>query len=333
MKPKKPMTAIMLLIAFAVVIGAPFFGPSTITLRDVFSPESILYKIFWEMRLPRVLVGFLVGAALAMSGMSFQAIFRNPLATPFILGISAGASLGASVYIFLESDFPILLSFGFTGKMSAAFLGAVCAICLVYALTRLKKGFTSSTLLLAGVSVSFFFSSVILFIQCIANETSALVILHWLMGDLKEARYGYVFYILPFVAGGAFLLFYLRYELNLMLTGEDIAASRGVDVKKTKLLIFFAMSLVVGAVVAVCGPIGFVGMMIPHICRLMIGADHKRLIPVCILFGGSFLVLCDVFARLPSEGIEIPVAVITALIGGPFFIYLLIRRQSEKSIF
>ena len=342
----KRLIVILLLIALAAVIASPFFGAAAISVRsafsigmekDVLSPDDI---IFWEMRVPRVLLGFLIGAALAISGMSFQAIFRNPLATPFILGVSAGASLGVAVYIKLGPEIPVYsgkVTLAFLGasaaKMTAAFLGAVAAILLVYALTRIKKGFTSSTLLLAGVSVSFFFSSVILFVQYISEATHALMILRWLMGSLVHAEYFEIYYILPFVCIGAFLLYYLRNELNLILVGEDIAASRGVNVKRTKLLIFFVMSLVVGAVVAVTGPIGFVGMMVPHICRLLIGPDSKRLIPACLLFGGAFLVVCDALARSARPPADIPVAVITALVGGPFFIYLLIRRQSERSIF
>ena len=159
------------------------------------------------------------------------------------------------------------------------------------------------------------------------------MILRWLMGDLLLADYVHSIYILPFLCVGIFLLFYLRRELNLILIGDDLAISRGVNVRATKLLIFFVMSLVVGGVVAVAGPIGFVGMMVPHICRLLIGADHTRLIPVTVLFGGTFLVISDVFARSIRPPAEIPVAVITALLGGPFFIYLLVSRRSEGSIF
>jgi len=326
----KRLIVILLLIAVAAVLGSPFFGAGAISVREAFSHDTVSSKIFWEMRIPRVLLGFLIGAALAISGMSFQAIFRNPLATPFILGVSAGASLGVAVYVNLGLE---ISRFGFSGKVLAAFLGAAAAILLVYGLTRIKKGFTSSTLLLAGVSVSFFFSSVILFIQYISEATHALMILRWLMGSLVDAEYFEIYYVLPFVCIGVFLLYYLRNELNLILVGEDIAASRGVNVKRTKVLIFFVMSLVVGGVVAVTGPIGFVGMMVPHICRLLIGPDNKRLIPACVLFGGAFLVVCDAFARSARPPADIPVAVITALVGGPFFIYLLIRRQGERSIF
>lgn len=317
------------LFALGVLLTAPFFGAGAISLKQAFSSDAVSNAIFWDIRVPRVLLGFLVGAALAISGMSFQAIFRNPLAEPYILGVSSGASLGVALYVNLGLE---VSRFAFPGKMLAAFAGAVLAIFMVYAFTKLKRGFTSSTLLLAGVSVSFFFTSVILFIQYISEATHALMILRWLMGALLDAEYLHIYYILPFVGAGVLLLFYLRYELNLIITGEDIAASRGVNVQRTKILIFFTMSLVVGGIVAACGPIGFVGMMIPHICRLLVGPDHTRLIPASLLGGGSFLVICDALARSVRPPAEIPVGVITALVGGPFFIYLLVRKQSERSI-
>jgi len=324
---------IICLGAILILVFAPFFGAERIPAGRIFSPGTTDFKIFWEIRLPRVLLGFLVGAALAISGMSFQAIFRNPLATPFVLGVSAGASLGVAVYVNIRRQIEAYGVEEFPLKMGAAFAGGILAILTVYGLTRLKRGFTSTTLLLAGVSVSFFFSSIILFVQYASGATHALMILRWLMGDLVNASFTQAKYVLPFLCAGIFLLFYLRRDLNLILSGDDIAMSRGVNVNRMKLLIFFVMSLVVAGVVAVCGPIGFVGMMVPHICRMLIGAEHTRLIPLTVLFGGTFLVVCDAFARSAWPPVEIPVAVVTALLGGPFFIYLLVRRQAEGSIF
>jgi iron complex transport system permease protein len=343
------------LAALVILLCAPFFGAGKIGLREIFVPDSTNFKIFWEIRLPRVLLGFLVGAALAISGMSFQAIFRNPLATPFVLGVSAGASLGVAVYVNLGIDQPLSDAitrmgesiFSATGgepsnlvrwllpsgKTLAAFLGAVFAIIAVYCLTRLRRGFSTFTLLLAGVSVSFFFSSMILFVQYASEATHALMILRWLMGDLVLADYVNVVYVLPLLLLGALFAFYLRRDLNLILSGDDVAMSRGVNVNRMKLLVFFIMSIVTGGVVAVCGPIGFVGMMVPHMCRLLVGAEHSRLIPVTVLFGGAFLVVCDAFARTIAPPAEVPVAVVTALLGGPFFIYLLVRRQGEGTVF
>ena len=205
------------------------------------------------------------------------------------------------------------------------------SIGLVYGLTLARKGFSTATMLLAGVAVSFFFSSLILFLQYLSNFTQMFRIIRWLMGGLDQVGYGPVLNLLPFVVVGVrFDRTYLTYELNLLATGEDIAASRGVDVVRTRRLLFFATSLMVGAVVSVCGPIGFIGMMAPHICRLMIGADHRFLTPATLVFGGLFLALCDTLSRVLIAPAEIPVGIITALLGGPFFVWLLLRGTSES---
>jgi iron complex transport system permease protein len=263
---------------------------------------------------------------LALSGMSFQALFRNPLATPFTLGVSSGAALGAAIFIRLGIAFTFL---GISGTSFAAFGGALLSVLLVYGLTKLKGGFSTSTLLLAGIAISFFFSSLILFIQYVSGLTHSFRIVHWMMGSLTMADYGAFGNLLPFLATGGLLLAFLHREMNLFMIGEDIAVSRGVNVGLVKKLIFLAASLMVGGVVAVCGPIGFIGMMSPHICRLLVGADHRFLMPATLLFGGTFLTLCDTLAHIAPSGAEIPVGVLTALLGGPFFIWLLMSRKNE----
>jgi len=219
-----------------------------------------------------------------------------------------------------------------SGSAIAAFLGALLAIGLVYGLTLARKGFSTGTMLLAGVAVSFFFSSLILFLQYLSNFTQMFRILRWLMGGFETVGFGSSLGLLPFVAIGCALIFYLTHELNLLATGEDIAAGRGVNVKRTRHVLFFATSLMVGGVVSVCGPIGFVGMMAPHICRLLIGGDHRYLMPATLFFGGLFLTLCDTLSRTMIAPAEIPTGVITALLGGPFFVWLLLRGTSESRI-
>jgi len=250
-------------------------------------------------------------------------MFRNPLATPFTLGVASGASLGAAVYLRLGLAVGLL---GVSGVSAAAFAGALGSILLVYGLARARRGLSSATMLLAGVAVSFFFSSILLFMHYIGDPQNSFRLLRWIMGGLQTLGYSQVLRVLPFVVGGSAIVLYLTRELNLISTGEDIATSRGVDVKRTKHVLFFATSLMVGGVVAVCGPIGFVGMMSPHICRLLIGADHRYLTPATLVFGGAFLTICDLLARTLMGTAEIPVGVITALLGGPFFLWLLLRR-------
>jgi iron complex transport system permease protein len=254
--------------------------------------------------------------------MAFQAFFRNPLATPFTLGVSSGASLGAAVGVRFGLGAAFL---GFSGVSLCAMAGALLAISVVYGLTRIKRDCSTGAMLLAGVAVNFFFSSLILLIQYTADVYDTFRILRWLMGGLQMVGFGASLQVLPFVAVGAGLLALQAGELNLLTTGEELAASRGVNIGRTKGLLFVCVSIMVGAVVSVCGPVGFVGLMCPHICRLIVGADHRRLLPATLLFGGAFLVVCDTVARTAFAPTELPVGIFTSLLGGPFFLWLLLR--------
>lgn len=321
---------ILAIISGVIFIISPFIGMKLISISSIINSFSsnVDYDIFWKIRLPRICIAFISGSALALSGMAFQALFRNPLAEPFTLGVSSGAALGAAIYIQLG----ISISFGgISGISIFSFLGAILSILLVYSLTRVKKGFSSTTLLLAGVAVSFSFSSLILFIQYISDFSNSFRIIRWLMGGIEAIGFSPVLDILPFFIIGAFIVIYKTQELNLLTMGEEIAISRGVDFKRTQKILFIATSFMVGGVVAICGPIGFVGLIIPHLCRLIIGWNHKYLIPATILFGGMFLTLCDTVARTIMAPAELPVGVITALIGGPFFLWLLLSRKSERN--
>lgn len=323
-KPFIPLIALLLLVLVALLL-CPLFGMKFIP----FSATGQELDILLGIRIPRVLCAFVAGAMLSLSGMSFQALFRNPLATPFTLGVSSGAALGAAVFIRTGLAFTLL---GISGTSLAAFGGALLAVALVYGLTRVKGGFTTTTLLLAGIAISFFFSSLILLIQYTSGLSHSFRIIQWMMGSLTAADYTKLINLLPFLGGGGVLLLFLHREMNLLMVGEDIAISRGVNTGLVKKLIFLAASLMVGGVVAVCGPIGFVGMMSPHICRLLVGADHRFLTPASFLFGGLFLAVCDTLSRTLLNGVEIPVGVITALLGGPFFIWLLLSRKNELEL-
>ncbi len=315
----------LLTLAIAPMIGIDFIPWSAIW----HNPDGMEAGILRDLRIPRTLTGFLVGSALALSGMTFQAMFRNPLATPFTLGTASGASLGAALCIRFGLTFSFL---GLTGISFAAFAGSLLAVGLVYGLTRLKKGFSTATLLLAGVAVSFFFSSLILFINYISGFANTFRIIRWMMGSVDLTGYAGLSNMLPFVSLGALGIVLSANELNLLMTGDDIAASRGMNVDRTKKILFVATALMIGGVVAFCGPIGFVGMMAPHICRLIIGNEHRALIPATVLFGGTFLVVCDTLARTLIAPVEMPVGVITALLGGPFFIILLLNKKGNLDL-
>ena len=313
------------MVALLSILIAPMVGMAFIPMTELWqAPGSTDAGILRDIRIPRVLTAFTVGGALALSGMTFQAMFRNPLATPFTLGTASGASLGAAIFIRMGFTFTVL---GISGITFAAFCGSMLAVTFVYTLTRLKSGFSSATLLLAGVAVSFFFSSLILFIQYISGFTNSFRILRWMMGSVDLMGYEGLLNMLPFVLIGLLIVLICSNELNLLMTGDDIAASRGLNVNRTKKVLFTATSLMVGGVVAFCGPIGFIGMIAPHISRLLVGSNHRILIPATILFGGTFLLICDTLARTLIAPVEMPVGVLTAMIGGPFFIILLLNRK------
>jgi iron complex transport system permease protein len=320
---------VLLLASVAALLTMPFIGMRITPLQAVVgsSGSGTEGAIFWMIRVPRVIAAWLAGAGLAAAGMVFQALFRNSLATPFTLGVASGAALGAALSI----RFGIVITLaGMSSTPLWAFAGALASILLVYGITRgitrRGRGMSTATMLLAGVAVSFFFSSLNLFTQYISDFTHTFRIIRWLMGGVQVTGYHSVIEMVPLVIGGLVITFSLTRELDILTTGEEMAAGRGVNVTRTRNMLFFSSSLMVGGVVAVCGPIGFVGLMVPHICRLMIGPGHRYLAPASILAGGSFLVVCDTFARTVIAPAEIPVGVITALLGGPFFLILLVRE-------
>jgi iron complex transport system permease protein len=319
------LTLVLLaLAALAALLGAPLAGSHDIALADVLRGEPTAASIFWQLRLPRVLLALLAGAGLAVSGLGFQTLFRNELAEPYTLGVASGAALGAVLALRLEESAALI---GLPIVALASFAGSLGATALVVGLALRRRDNATSTLLLAGIAVSLSCSAIILFLQYLADSTQTFRMVRWMMGGLSVVGYGEVLWVLPWVLGGAALLLFLRWDLNLLLLGEELAASRGVDLARLRLKVLLATSLMIGALVAVAGPIGFVGLMVPHILRRWIGHDHLYLAPACVLGGGAFLVLCDLAARTIMAPAELPVGVLTALLGGPFFLWLLVWRS------
>jgi iron complex transport system permease protein len=296
---------------------------------ELFTSGSPDAEVFWRLRLPRTIAAYLAGAGLSVSGLVFQAMFRNPLATPFMLGVSSGAAFGASVYFRLGIAFSVL---GSMGSLGAALLGGLLSMFFVYMITRAKGGFSTPVMLLAGVVINFFFSSLMLFIQYWSNSNDSLKIMHWLMGSLTGLEIARLADLAFIVIAGSAIIFRLAFELDLFTAGEELAASRGVPVRRTKITAFAVSSVMVGAVVSLAGPIGFVGMMVPHICRLKFGWSHARLLPASFMLGGCFLVLCDLLSRSVLAPAEIPIGIITALIGGPFFLWTLFRTNRSGDL-
>lgn len=317
---------VLVVLALAALFGAPLAGSQDISLADVLRGEPTAAAIFWQLRLPRVLLALLAGAGLAVSGLGFQTLFRNELAEPYTLGVASGAALGAVLALRMEESASLL---GLPAVALASFAGALGATALVVGLGLRRRDTATSTLLLAGIAVSLSCSAIILFLQYLADSTQTFRMVRWMMGGLSVVGYGEVLWVLPWVLGGAAVLLFLRWDLNLLLMGEELAASRGVDLGRLRLKVLLAASLMIGALVAVAGPIGFVGLMVPHILRRWVGHDHLYLAPACVLGGGAFLVLCDLASRTIMAPAELPVGVLTALLGGPFFLWLLIWRTRE----
>jgi iron complex transport system permease protein len=311
----------------AAVLAAPFIGSTSIQFSRVFSrtipfADNIDAQIFFIARLPRALAAALVGGTLAAAGVVFQGLLRNALATPYTLGVSAGASLGAMVAITFGAGWVV------GGVASASLAGAFLAVAIVYMLASARhRGLSTTVLLLAGVTLNAFFSALILFVQYVSDFAQTFRALRWLMGDLDVAGYGPIVSALPLVAVSFVAFAWLARPLNLISIGAEAAGTRGVHVERAQRVAFFAASLATGAAVSVGGPIGFVGIIVPHLVRLMVGADHRLVLPAATFFGAAFLVACDAVARTLLAPIELPVGIITAVIGGPFFLWLLISRR------
>ncbi|MBN1871395.1 MAG: iron ABC transporter permease [Candidatus Omnitrophica bacterium] len=329
---KKSVIIALLIASIAALFVVPLLGISDIPIKVLLerSVEDKNYSIYWNIRLPRALLAFMVGAILSLCGMVYQAIFRNPLTTPFTLGISSGAAFGAVAFIIFGSEIAFL---GLAKTYLSAFLGAILSVLLLYLLMRIKGGFSTFIMLLAGVAINFIFSSLILFLQYIADYTKVFHTYRWLMGNLGTYGFEKTATLFPFFIIGSFVILVFNKELNLMLLGEDLAVSRGLDTDRFKLFMFLLCSVMVGASVSLCGIIGFVGMVAPHISRLIIGSNHRYLAPASLLFGGCFMVICDLISRKIVPPSEIPIGIITALLGGPLFIWLLIRRGSNMMSF
>jgi len=290
------------------------------TLRGHNSSDPMLRAIVWHIRLPRVLLAALVGAALSAGGLVFQALLRNPLAEPYILGISGGSAIGAIIGIILGfSRFP--------GVTVMAFAGSMCTLILVMIISSGQSILKKDSLLLAGVMVNAFCSAVIMFLLSITQDARLHNIIFWLMGDMSMTDLKQVGILSAILIPGFILIFCLSHAMNLLLMGREMAMSMGLRLKTITVTLLVATSFMVSATVSHCGLIGFVGLVIPHLLRMVLGPDHRVLVPACILGGGAYMVFCDLLARtLPQQG-EMPVGVITALIGAPLFIVLLKRSN------
>lgn len=288
--------------------------------------DPMYTSVIWDIRLPRVILAGFVGASLAIAGAAFQGLLRNPLADPYTLGVSSGASVGAVLTIFFNISFP------FTGSYTLPFLSIVFALITIVTVLFFARSVDRlmrvETIILTGVIFSSFLSAFIsLMVALTDNELHQII--GWLLGSVSMRGWNYVKIIFPFFLAGSVLLLMNTHELNAMTFGEERARHLGVDVKKRKIVILSAGSILTGAAVAVSGTIGFVGLVVPHFIRLIWGPDHRHLLPLSVLAGSGFLILADLVSRTIISPAELPIGVITSLIGAPVFAVILMRTRRK----
>lgn len=327
---------------FAVILFSVAFGSVKIPVRetatilasklpwvgasvDVSGVDAANEFIVWNLRLPRVIIACLVGAALSMTGASFQAVFNNPMAEPYIMGVSSGAAFGATVAIVLGFSG---YAFGLGIVSIFAFFGAIAATLFVFRLGKIGGQISTVSVLLSGVVLGAVLSATINFIMMLHRDQLERIVM-WTMGSFSASSWEQVrIALVPFLLGFTVLLA-MGKELNALVMGEELAQSMGVDVERTKRILLLLSSMLAAIAVSVSGIIGFVGLIIPHFFRLAAGSDHRRLMPAVMLGGAAFLVLCDTLSRSLMETQEVPVGIITSFLGGPFFLYLL--RKAKKN--
>ncbi len=337
--PARPRRFAVLAVLFAALaiamlagvgLGAVGVSPAEIVraLVRAVTGESRMAgdAVIVDIRLPRVVLAALVGSCLASAGVLYQALFRNPLADPYILGMSAGAGLGAVIALTLTAS-ATAARFGVVP--AGAFVGAIATIALVVRLASLRGVLDVTSLLLAGVAISYALSAVTAFVMVFFRESMASVVF-WMMGGLGGASWPYVWMITPMLVIGLAVPMLATRELNLMLLGEERASELGVDVELFKKVLLGCGALLVAGAVSVSGLIGFVGLMTPHMVRLALGPDHRLLLPASAIGGGIVMVVADLVARVVLAPVEIPVGIVTAFVGGPFFVWLLVRRNGHR---
>ena len=281
--------------------------------------ENISYeKVLWGIRLPRILMAMAVGVALSLAGLTFQSLFSNPLATPDTLGVASAASFGATL--------GILLGFNLRGIQALALLMGLVAVLFTYLSGRGRDG-GSATFVLSGIMIGSLFNALVSLIKYVADtETQLPSITYWLMGSMSGKGYTTLLLGFPLIAVSAFILILLRWRLNILPLSEDEAKASGTDIRKLRIIAVITATAMTAASVSMCGQVGWVGLIVPHICRMKFGSDHRKLVPASISLGAVFVVLVDTACRTIAAS-EIPISILTAIIGAPFFVYLMRRRE------
>jgi len=316
----------MWIVLIGILILSPFIGAVNLEINDIFKPNSLAYQIFFELRIPRVLFAFFAGSILALSGLLFQTLFRNSLMTPYTLGISSGAVLGAGIAIKLGLG---TFLFGIAAISFFGFFGAIFTVFLLIYLSQYLQNTQHQSLLLLGIALSFFYTSCLMIIFYMGSAMQNDMLIRFTMGSLSVIGWQNPI-VLGVIAILVFFSIYLyRFELQLLSLSDESASLKGVDTKKVTLILLIISSIGIGTLVSISGPIGFVGLIVPHIVSKLHPSTVNHRIIKTALFGGFFLVFCDTVVRAIPTQSELPIGIITALIGGPFFIYLIIKKAKQ----
>lgn len=323
--------ALALLVLIASSVGTSEVGPKTVAMcltglvwPDCMPPADIARLVF-DLRMPRVFLAVVAGMGLAMSGAAVQGVLMNPLVSPFILGVAPGAAFGAALAMVLGVD---LAGFGHYLVVGNAFITATLAMFLAYGIAHVRRS-SRETIILSGIAVGYIFSALVSILKYISNVDTLHTLVFWLMGSLWGASTISLAFILPLLAICLAALLFLSWDLNIMSAGDEVASSLGVRVKTVRLAVLLLSTLTTASVISFTGVIGFVGLVAPHMARMMVGADHRWLFPTATLLGGLMLLAADTLGRVLLWPVEVPVGITTALLGGPFFIYLLWRRNKD----
>ncbi len=318
MRRHRPYWVALLLLLVAAMAGSAMVGVVRYDWTELWHSD-----IFWRLRLPRILLAVITGAALSVCGAAYQSIFRNPLTDPYVLGISSGASLGAAIAILLGLEACLL------GVGACALATGLLTIIVIYRIASIGNRMHTTTLLLTGVCLTFLISALVSFLMVLHQDKMDSIIF-WTMGSFASATWMDVALVAPVALAGIAVVLYHCRDLNLLLAGSETAKSMGVEVERVKRILLLSTTLMVAFCVSACGVIGFVGLVVPHCVRLLLGPDNRRVVPYSVLAGALFLLLCDTLARTLLMPAELPVGSLTAIVGAPLFIYLLYKNKQRS---
>lgn len=312
------MKTLIYLFSLSLIAIAPFFGQIPIEFSNLYIPTTVDYKLFWDIRLPRVIVAFFAGAILALGGLIFQSLFKNPMSTPYTLGVASGSTLGVAFAIV----------FGYSSFLSLfGFFGALLTVIILFSITLKLKSYETNSLLLVGIALAFFYNAALMILFYLSDESQSFQIIRFTMGSVDVVGIEKSLPTLIVSIGLLLLTIYLKKELKLLLTSNNYAYLKGINVKRVNTILLISVSIAVGITVSITGPIGFVGLIVPHIIKILYKKSAEQLIFPIFFYGGLFLVVSDLIARNIGSTTDIPIGILTAFLGGPFFIYLIIRKR------